>query len=163
MMGLPPVSGTKGVGMLFLDDSAFSRSFNSRAVDLKIAQLTEDMTQAFYRREHETIDLLAAKGASFTEEMLQISVAFRDHHLADKCMTAGVIPNAEMVKRAVDQRDVPLVDMLMKKIEPTDELKTYIERFASDDVQKIAAPTLARVPKPPAPSVVPEADIRRHG
>ncbi len=149
--------------MLFLDDSAFSRSFNSHAVDSKIAQLTEDMTQAFYRREHETIDLLAAKGASFTEEMLQISVAFRDHHLADKCMTAGVIPNAEMLKRAIDQRDVPLVDMLMKKIEPTDELRTYIERFASDDVQKITAAALAQVPKSPAPPAVIEAEIRRHG
>ena len=131
-------------------DTAFSTAFNTTAADLKIAQLTQDMTQAFYRREHDTIESLAAKGAKFTEEMLPTAVAFRDHHLTDKCLTAGVLPNEDMVKRAAAQHDAPLVHMLIRNIEPTADLKTHIENFTSEAVQKICAPHFAHLRTAPA-------------
>lgn len=131
--------------------TAFGSAFNTTAADLKIAQLTQDMTQAFYRREHETIENLAAKGAKFTEEMLQTAVAFRDHHLADKCLMAGVLPNEDMVKRAAAQHDAPLVDLLIRKIELTADLKTHIEAFTSEAVQKICAPHFAHLRTAPVP------------
>lgn len=132
--------------------SGFNAAFNNHAADAKIAQLTEDMTQAFYRREHETIDSLAAKGAKFTGEMLQISVAFRDHHLAEKCLQAGVKPNEDMVKRAAAQNDAPMTDMLICKVDPTPELKTHIEHFTSDAIQKTCAPYLAHLGATPLPT-----------
>ena len=132
--------------------SGFNAAFNTHAADAKITQLTEDMTQAFYRREHETIDSLAAKGAKFTAEMLQISVAFRDHHLADKCLQAGVKPNEDMVKRAASQNDAPMTDMLICKIDPTPELKTHIEHFTSEAIQKTCAPYLAHLGATPLPT-----------
>jgi|GEM_PF-1442406 len=132
-------------------DSPFNAAFNAKAADVKIAQLTEEMTQAFYRREHDTIDSLAAKGARFTQEMLQVSVAFRDHHLAEKCMQHGVRPNEDMVKRAAAQDDAPLTDMLIRKIDPTPELKAHIEHFTSEMIQKTCAPYLAHLGATPMP------------
>ncbi len=132
--------------------SDFNATFNTSAADAKITQLTEDMTQAFYRREHDTIESLASKGARFTAEMLQISVAFRDHHLAEKCMQAGVKPNEEMIKRAAAQNDAPMTDMLIRKVDPTPELKAHIEHFTSETIQKTCAPYLAHLGATPLPT-----------
>jgi len=135
--------------------SDFNAAFNNKATDAKIAQLTEDMTQAFYRREHDTIDSLAAKGAKFTPEMLQVSVAFRDHHLAERCLQAGVRPNEDMVKRAAAQNDAPMADMLIRKIDPTPELKAHIEHFTSETIQKTCAPYMAHLGATPMPIAAP--------
>jgi len=134
-----------GGHMLFLGDSEIFRgAFNQSAADLKIAQLTQDMTQAFYRREYDTINLLSAKGAKFTPEMLHAAVGFRDHHLTDKCLQADVIPNEDIVKTAVGHKDAPLTAMLIQRITPTRALKTYIEIYGTDAVKKAAAPALLR-------------------
>jgi hypothetical protein len=139
-----------GGNMLFLGDAEIFRSaFNQSAADLKIAQLTEDMAQAFYRREHDTINFLSAQGAKFTPEMLHAAVGFRDHHLTDKCLQAGVIPDEDAVKTAVNHKDAPLTAMLIQRMTPTPALKTYIENHATDAVKKAAAPALQRmVPEP---------------
>jgi hypothetical protein len=136
--------------MLFSADSdIFRGAFNQNAADLKIAQLTQDMTQAFYRREPDTINMLSAKGAKFTPEMLHTAVGFRDHHLTDKCLQAGVMPDEDIVKTAVGHKDAPLTAMLIQRITPTPALKTYIESHATDAVKKAAAPALLRtVPEP---------------
>lgn len=136
--------------MLFLGDpEIFKSAFNQSAADLKIAQLTEDMAQAFYRREYDTITLLSGKGAKFTPEMLHASVGFRDHHLTDMCLQAGVRPDEDVVKTAVNHKDAPLTAMLIQRMTPTPALKTYIENHATDAVKKAAAPALQRmVPEP---------------
>ena len=136
--------------MLFFSDAeVFRGSFNHSAAPLRTAQLTEDMAQAFYRREHDTIEMLAAQGAKFTNEMLYAAVGFRDHHLTEKCLTAGVKPDEDIVKVAVNHKDAPLTAMLIQRITPTIDLKTYIDNYATDAVRKAAAPALQRTrPEP---------------
>lgn len=136
--------------MLFLGDpEIFKSAFNQSAADLKIAQLTQDMTQAFYRREHDTINHLSAKGAKFTGEMLHAAVGFRDHILTDKCLQAGVMPDEDNVKTAVGHKDAPLTAMLIQRITPSRALKTFIENHATDAVKKAAAPALLRTAPEP--------------
>lgn len=130
--------------MLFINQAQnFKSAFNGPAAHMHIAQLTEDMAQAFYRREHDTIEMLAARGAKFTPEMLHASVGFRDHHLTDKCLHAGVKPDEEMVKIAVTHKDAPLTAALIQRMTPSLELKNYIEDYATEAVKKAAAPALA--------------------
>ncbi|HCS24268.1 MAG TPA: hypothetical protein PLW48_02600 [Alphaproteobacteria bacterium] len=131
--------------MLFSSGAeSFRGDFNGHAAQIRTAQLTEEMAQAFYRREPETIDHLAAQGAKFTPEMLHAAVGFRDHHLTDKCLRAGVTPDEDMVKTAVNHKDAPLTSMLIQRITPTPQLKKYIEDYATDAVKKAAAPALQR-------------------
>lgn len=136
--------------MLFFNDATtFQGAFNHSAAQIRTAQLTEEMAQAFYRREPETIDHLAAQGAKFTREMLHASVGFRDHHLADKCLKAGVTPDEDMVKAAVNHKDAPLTSMLIHRIKPSAQLKKYIEDYATEAVKKAAAPALQHtMPEP---------------
>lgn len=136
--------------MLFFSDAeVFRGSFNQNAAPLRTAQLTEDMAQAFYRREHDTIDMLAAQGAKFTNEMLYAAVGFRDHHLTEKCLTAGVKPDDDIVKTAVNHKDAPLTAMLIQRMTPSAELKTYIDTYATDAVRKAAAPSLQKTKREP--------------
>lgn len=136
--------------MLFYSDAeVFRGSFNINAAPLRTAQLTEEMAQAFYRREHDTIDLLAAQGAKFTAEMLYAAVGFRDHHLTEKCLNAGVKPDEDIVKTAVNHKDAPLTAMLIQRITPSVDLKNYIDNYATDAVRKAAAPALQHtMPEP---------------
>ena len=108
-------------------DGFVSRAFNRKVSDdLAAQQLTEDMLQAFYRREHDTVMTLAAHGAHFTPEMLQVAVGFRDPNLASACLEGGVLPNEAMVKFAIDCRDAPLAEMLLKKIpSASEDLRRY--------------------------------------
>lgn len=135
--------------LFFSDPEIFRGAFNDSAAHAKTTQLTEEMAQAFYRREHDTIDLLAAQGAAFTPEMLHVSVSMRDHHLADKCLKAGVTPDEDIVRIAVDHKDAPLTAMLIQRVEPTPGLKAYIERHATDAVKKAAAPALQHIAPEP--------------
>lgn len=128
--------------LVFSDPEIFLAAFNDIAAPKKTAQLTEEMTQAFYRREHDTIDLLAAQGATFTNEMLHAAVGLRDHHLSAKCLHAGIKPDEELVKAAVDHKDAPLTAMLIQRATPTSALKDYIEHHGTDAVRKAAAPAL---------------------
>lgn len=57
-----------------------------------VHELTHEMTQAFYRREHDTIERLAADGALFTQEMLHIASAYKDPQLVLKCLHGGIVP-----------------------------------------------------------------------
>jgi hypothetical protein len=114
--------------MKALLDGFVSRSFNEKvARDIEGQQLTMDLLQAFYRREHDTVASLAARGGHFTDEMLQIAVGFRDPNLAQACLEGGITPSEAMVKFALDCRDAPLADMLLKKIPAASEdLRRYI-------------------------------------
>lgn len=133
----------------FRDVEFFRGSFNDSAAHVRTAHLTEQMTQAFYRREHDTIEYLAKQGAQFTPEMLSVAVGMRDHHLTGKCLGAGITPDEDMVRSAVGQKDAPLTAMLIQRITPTKDLKTYIETYATEAVKKAAAPALARVAPEP--------------
>jgi hypothetical protein len=119
--------------MKALVDGFASRAFNKKVADDREAQrLTMDMLQAFYRREHETVISLSDRGARFTTEMLQVAVGFRDPNLTNICLEGGVLPNEAMVKFAIDCRDAPLSEMLMKKIPAASEdLKRYAAQKAS--------------------------------
>ena len=112
-------------------------AFNGRiAKDLHIAAATEDMLQAFYRREHETVMMLAKQGAVFNAEMLQVAVGFRDHNLATACIEHGVTPSEDMVRAAVDARDAPFADMLMRNMKASDDLREYISRNGTDALRQ---------------------------
>ena len=116
-------------------DGFVSRAFNKKvADDLESQRLTVEMLQAFYRREHETVTSLSDRGARFTTEMLQVAVGFRDPNLTGICLDGGVLPNEAMVKFALDCRDKPLSEMLMKKIPAASE---DLRRYAA---QKSAPP-----------------------
>lgn len=117
--------------MKALSDGFVSAAFNAKiAYDLRAQRLTQDMLQAFYRREHATVAHLAAQGAFFTPEMLQVAVGFRDQHLARECLEGGVMPNEAMVKFAIDSRDAPLAHLLMGKLPPekAEVMKSYAAR-----------------------------------
>lgn len=117
--------------MKALTEGGASAAFNSKIeYDIRAQQLTQDMLQAFYRREHATITHLASEGAHFTPEMLQVAVGFRDRHLTRECLDGGVIPNEGMVKFAIDSRDAPLAHMLLEKTpqETAQRLKEYASR-----------------------------------
>jgi len=118
-------------------------AFNSRiAQDLHIAQATQDMLQAFYRREHDTVTLLAGQGAQFNAEMLQVAVQFRDHHLAKLCLDADITPSEDMVRSAVDRRDAPFAAMLMRHLDASDALKDYISRHGTESLRQSLDPRL---------------------
>jgi len=53
-------------------------------------RLTEEMAQAFYRREHDTVKSLMRKGARFTPEMLHIARLLGDAHLIRLCYQNGI-------------------------------------------------------------------------
>ncbi len=108
-------------------DGFVSRAFNDKVMaDREAQRLTGEMLQAFYRREYGTIMSLAGQGGQFTTEMLSVAVGFRDPNLTSACLEGGVLPNEAMVKFAIDCRDTPLSEMLMKKI-PADaeDLRRY--------------------------------------
>lgn len=108
-------------------DGFVSRAFNKKVSDdMESQQRTMEMLQAFYRREHETVTLLSGRGGKFTTEMLQVAVGFRDPNLTLACLDGGVLPNEAMVKFAIDCRDKPLSEMLMKKIPAAaEDLRRY--------------------------------------
>lgn len=117
--------------------ASISTAFNGRiADDTHTSAVTESMLQAFYRREHETVVLLAKHGAQFTAEMLQIAVGFRDHNLSRACLDGGVKPNEAMVRFAIDLRDARLADMLMTHVAVTPSLLDYAARHGSDAVRQ---------------------------
>ena len=107
-------------------DGFVSRAFNKKITDdMESQRLTVEMLQAFYRREHETVTDLADRGARFTTEMLQVAIGFRDPNLTMACLDGGVLPNEAMVKVAIDCRDTPLSEMLMRKIPAAEDLRRY--------------------------------------
>ncbi len=117
--------------------SSITAEFNGRiAGDVRSSALTESMLQAFYRREHGTVQLLASQGAHFNPEMLQVAVGFRDHNLSKACLDGGVMPNEAMVRFAIDLRDAKLADMLMTHVTLTPSLLDYAARHGSDAVRK---------------------------
>lgn len=123
--------------------SGAAAAFNNRiAQDLHTAQVTEEMLQAFYRREHDTVALLARQGAQFNAEMLQVAVQFRDHHLAKLCLEGDVPPTEDMVRAAVDRRDAPFASMLMRHLDASEELKDYIARHGTDSLRQSLDPRL---------------------
>ncbi|MDE1151831.1 MAG: hypothetical protein PW788_04760 [Micavibrio sp.] len=116
--------------------TGISRAFNSKiAEDLHVSHLAEDMLQAFYRREHDTVTMLAAQGAKFNPEMLQVAVGFRDHNLAKACLDGGMVPNDSMVRYAIDARDAPFADMLMRHMPVTPELRDYAQRNGTEEIR----------------------------
>jgi hypothetical protein len=116
-------------------DGFVSRSFNDKvAADREVQRLTGEMLQAFYRREYGAVMSLAGQGGHFTTEMLSVAVGFRDPNLTTACLDGGVLPNEAMVKFAIDCRDTPLSEMLMKKIPSASE---DLRRYAA---QKALAP-----------------------
>jgi len=132
--GAPTGSTGMGTGTGII--SGISRAFNSKiAEDLHISHLAEDMLQAFYRREHDTVKMLAAQGAKFNPEMLQVAVGFRDHNLAKACLDGGMMPNESMVRHAIDARDAPFADMLMRHMPVTPELRDYAQRNGTEDIR----------------------------
>ncbi|HYD17493.1 MAG TPA: hypothetical protein VEF76_03315 [Patescibacteria group bacterium] len=124
--------------MKALVDGFITSVFNAKVeYDLRALNLTQDMLQAFYRREFNTVSHLASQGARFTPEMLQVAVGFRDQNLARICLDHHVMPNEAMVKFAIDCRDQPLALMLMEKIPAhVQDLRRYATR--RDDHAPIA-------------------------
>ncbi len=117
--------------------ASISAIFNGRiANDFHTSALSESMLQAFYRREHETVVLLAGQGAQFNAEMLQVAVGFRDHNLSRACLDGGVKPNEAMVRFAIDMRDARLADMLMTHVTITPALVDYAARHGSEAVRQ---------------------------
>jgi hypothetical protein len=125
----------------FLEGFA-AQAFNGKiAADMEVERLTQDMLQAVYRREHATVDHLAAKGAKFSGEMLQAALGFQDTALTLKCLEAGVLPTEAMVRTAIDKHSAPLTDMLLKKTTISPELRDYAARFGTDDVRRVVQRT----------------------
>lgn len=127
-------------------DGFVSRAFNQKVTgDLEAQRLTEEMLQAFYRREHQSVLALAGRGARFTTEMLQIAVGFRDPNLATACLEAGILPNEAMVKFALDCRDAPLAEMLMKKIpSASEDLRRYAAQKSAPELTETAEAAKSR-------------------
>lgn len=113
------------------------------------ATLKNQMTQAFYRREHDTIALLEAQGAVFTQEMLHIAVGFRDASLTRLCLGHNVKPNDDIFKTAIGHNDTVIFDMLAKSEAPSQQVLRLIARHGSEDMRSMAMPLMA------APTVEP--------
>lgn len=71
-------------------DGFLGNSFSKEAFKSDQQRLTDEMTQAFYRREYDTVDLLARQGAVFTDEMLHVAMKMKDPQLVLRCLHGGV-------------------------------------------------------------------------
>ena len=116
----------------FFKDGTKGKFNDKSASALEKPRLTTELRDAFYRREHPTIDLLAAKGATFTPEMLEVAARMRDHHLVDMCIKKKLKPSEDLVKIAVDLRDIHLFTMLLQKADITISLHRYVDAFGTD-------------------------------
>lgn len=115
----------------------FSRAFN-QSVAADRERLENDMLQAFYRREHGTVDMLEHKDAPFNTEMLHIAVTLRDITLAEKCTAHGVAPEDSMLRYAVDQKDTAMTALLLQHMPMTENLRAYILQHGTEDILRIS-------------------------
>lgn len=123
-----------------------STAFNGRIqADMEAERLSADMLQAFYRREHATVEHLAKQGAKFNAEMLHAAVGFQDRALVDKCLEAGVAPTDDMIYLVIDKRNAALTDALLRKTTVSDALRDYALRNGTDDVRRVFAQKNASV------------------
>jgi len=143
---------TFGDGM---SGGAASSAFNPKAADLKIRDLTEAMLQAFWRREHDTVESLARRGARFTGEMLEVSVHYQDAHLAQHCLDGGVVPNEDLMRQAVDTRSHPLVKTLLPRAQVTNGLRDHVSAGGTDAIRHLFGLPSAPVPAHAQPNEVP--------
>jgi hypothetical protein len=102
------------------------------------SRLTYQMTQAFWRREHGTIDMLAQKGAGFTPEMLLTAVGYRDLPLTEKCLNAGVLPEDAHFKAAIDLRDHDILNALTEKKSFSEDIQKYIQAHGDEKMRHIS-------------------------
>lgn len=115
--------------MAFFNNGNTSKTFNGSTDG---HALTAQMTQAFYRGEHDTIDMYARKGAAFTQEMLITAVNLKDAPLCTLCLDKGVIPDQQTLKFAVDRKDHALFSLMAQKTKPDAMLALQIEKTGSD-------------------------------
>jgi hypothetical protein len=117
---------------------SYKNIFNKMMASDTEARLLYSMTQAFYRSDMGTIDLLEKDGAPFTIEMLQVAVAMQNEVLTDKCLAAKVAPDESVLLTAVEKNNATIFGALLAKATAiSDELHAYVKLHGSPMLQKL--------------------------
>ena len=134
----------------------FGKFFNKSASSQQAAaQLSHDMLQAFFRPEHDTIEHLEKRGAPFMEEMLSISIGFRDLFLTGKCLSKGVKPTEEHIRLAVDGKDAEIFKTVSEKATLTETSKKYVADFGTKEMRAALSLTVKKDEDHPVLSINP--------
>lgn len=113
-----------------------AKKFNDKNKDdIRVSDLTRQMRDAFYRREHETVEYLAKSGARFVDEMLITATNHGDSGLIALCLDNGLRPDDDLLKSVIAQRDVRLFKAVTAKTESfSPALMKHIEAYATEAI-----------------------------
>lgn len=125
-----------------------AKTFNDKNKDdLRVNDLTRQMRDAFYRREHDTVEYLARSGARFTDEMLITATHHRDGGLIALCLDNGLRPGDELLKSVVAARDLHLFRAVTAKTESfSPEMQKHIEEHGTAAVRAELSQSRAELP-----------------